>query len=147
MLTFKPHCQAVKKLCESRLQSLQMIGANLPRGNRASLLQFGSILVTAKLTYGIGIVSRGGPEILQILAPAYNKRIRCASRVFVTSPIILVMAKRNTPPFEFLAVQSIARTAIRIQGKQKKKDISLSRLIIESYCLTNWHGRSTLENE
>jgi hypothetical protein len=35
-LTFKPHCQLVKKSCESRIRILRMIGARLPRGNRAS---------------------------------------------------------------------------------------------------------------
>ena len=58
-LSFQSHCQMVKKACESRLRILQMIGAKLPRGNRTSLLQVGSALVTAKRLYGLGFVSRG----------------------------------------------------------------------------------------
>ncbi|XP_062534266.1 uncharacterized protein LOC134203408 [Armigeres subalbatus] len=96
-----------------------IIGAKLPRGNRTTLLQVGSALVTAKLMYGIGLVSRGGPETLQTLAPPYNKMVRYASGAFVTSPIISVMAEAGTLPFEFLAVQSVARTAIRILAKSQ----------------------------
>ncbi|XP_062715142.1 uncharacterized protein LOC134291426 [Aedes albopictus] len=113
-LTFKPHCQKMKESCESRLRILKMIGAKLPRGNRTTLLQVGSALVTAKLTYGIGLVSRGGTASLEVLAPAYNKMIRFASGAFVTSPINSVMAEAGTLPFEMLAVQTTARTAIRI---------------------------------
>ncbi|XP_062537993.1 uncharacterized protein LOC134206306 [Armigeres subalbatus] len=116
-LTFKPHCKAVKKSCDSRLRILQIIGAKLPRGNRATLLQVGSALVTAKLMYGIGLVSRGGPETLQTLAPAYNKMVRYASGAFVTSPINSIMAEAGTLPFGLLVTQSVARTAIRIMTK------------------------------
>ncbi|XP_062538215.1 uncharacterized protein LOC134206501 [Armigeres subalbatus] len=116
-LTFKPHCTAVKKACDSRLRILQMIGTKLPRGNRSKLLQVGSALVTSKLTYGVGLVRRGGPDTLQTLAPVYNKMVRYASGAFVTSPIISVMAEAGTLPFELLAVQIIARMAIRILSK------------------------------
>ncbi|XP_062538102.1 uncharacterized protein LOC134206402 [Armigeres subalbatus] len=122
-LTFKPHCKMAKKACESRLRILQMIGAKLPRGNRTTLLQVGSALITAKLTYGIGLVSRGGPETLQSLAPAYNTMVRHASGAFVTSPINSVMAEAGNLPFELLAVQSIARTAIRMLAKSRHNSI------------------------
>ncbi|XP_065091986.1 uncharacterized protein LOC135712849 [Ochlerotatus camptorhynchus] len=118
-LSFKPHCQMVKKACEPRLRILRMIGAKLPRGNRKSLLQVGSALVTAKLMYGIGIVSRGGPLTLQNLAPAYHRMVRFASGAFVTSPIESIMAEAGTLPFELLAAQSIVRIAIRILAKNR----------------------------
>jgi exonuclease III/ribonuclease HI len=118
-LTFKPHCQMVKKACESRLRILRMIGAKLPRGSRTTLLQVGSALITAKLMYGIPLVSRGGPATLQILAPAYNKMVRFASGAFVTSPINSIMAEAGTLPFELLAAQSTARTAIHILAKSQ----------------------------
>lgn len=53
-----------------------MIGAKLPRENGATLLHVGLTLVTVKLMYGTGLVSRGGPANLQILAPAYHKMVR-----------------------------------------------------------------------
>jgi exonuclease III len=118
-LIFKPHCERVKKSCESRLRILRMIGSKLPRGHRASLLQVGSALVTAKLTYGIGLVSRGGPATLKILAPVYNKMVRFASGAFVTSPINAVMAEAGTLPFDLLTAQSLAKLAIRILGKNE----------------------------
>lgn len=95
-----------------------MIGAKLPRGNRTTLLQVGSALITAKLTYGIGLTSRGGPDTLQTLAPAYNKMVRYASGAFATSPINSVMAEAGTLPFELLALQSTARIAIQVVAKQ-----------------------------
>lgn len=121
-LTFKPHCQMVKKACEPRLRILKMIGARLPRGNRTSLLQVGSALVTSKLIYGIGLVSRGGPTTLQTLAPAYNQMVRFASGAFATSPINSIMAEAGTLPFELLATQSTARTAIRILAKNRNNN-------------------------
>ncbi|XP_062710982.1 uncharacterized protein LOC134289017 [Aedes albopictus] len=117
-LTFKPHCQIVKKSCDTRLRILQMVGAKLLRGNRTTLLQVGSVLITAKLTYGIGLISRGGPDTLQTLAPAYNKMVRYASGAFATSPINSVMAEAGTLPFELLALQSAARIAIQVVAKQ-----------------------------
>ncbi|XP_062542164.1 uncharacterized protein LOC134210157 [Armigeres subalbatus] len=126
-LTFKPHCRNVKEACESRLRILQMIGAKLPRGNRLSLLQVGSALVTAKLIYGIGLVSRAGPSTLQTLAPAYNKMVRYASGAFVTSPINSVMAEAGTLPFELLATQATARTAIRLQSKNTSHATALTQ--------------------
>ncbi|XP_065082919.1 uncharacterized protein LOC135705237 [Ochlerotatus camptorhynchus] len=116
-LSFKPHCNMVKKACESRLRILQMIGAKLPRGNQTSLLQVGSAIVTAKLLYGIGLVSRGGPATLQTFAPAYNKMVRFASGAFVTSPINSVMAEAGTLPFELLAAQTTVHIAIRMITK------------------------------
>jgi ribonuclease HI len=118
-LTFKPHCKMVKKACESRLRILQMIGAKLPRGQRTTLLQVGSALVTSKLVYGIGLVSRGGPATLQTLAPVYNRMVRYVSGAFVTSPIPSIMAEAGTLPFELLAVQSIARIAIRMIARNR----------------------------
>ncbi|XP_058449303.1 uncharacterized protein LOC131429269 [Malaya genurostris] len=118
-LTFRPHCKLTKKACESRLRILRMIGAQHSRGNRTSLLQVGSALVTSKLLYGIGLVSRGGSPNLQTLAPAYNKMVRFASGAFVTSPIVSIMAEAGTLPFELLAAQATVRTAIRIYSHNR----------------------------
>jgi hypothetical protein len=106
-LTFKPHCQLIKKSCESRLRILRIISTKLPRGNRISLLHIGSALITAKLMYGIGLVSRGGSATLQTLAPTYNQMVRFSSGAFVTSPINAIMAESGTLPFNFLAVQCL----------------------------------------
>ncbi|XP_058448897.1 uncharacterized protein LOC131428855 [Malaya genurostris] len=118
-LTFRPHCKLTKKACEARLRILRMIGAQHSRGNRTSLLQVGSALVTSKLLYGIGLVSRGGSPNLQTLAPAYNKMVRFASGAFVTSPIVSIMAEAGTLPFELLAAQATVQTAIRIYSHNR----------------------------
>ncbi|XP_058456330.1 uncharacterized protein LOC131433753 [Malaya genurostris] len=104
----------MKKDCESRLRILRVVGAKLPRGNRTSLLQIGSALVTSKLLYGIGLISRGGLATLQTLASAYNKMVRFSSGAFVTSPIVAVMAEAGTLPFELLAISTMVCKAIRI---------------------------------
>jgi hypothetical protein len=116
-LNFKAHCKLAKEACKSRLRIVKMIGAKLRRGNRKTLLQVGSAIVTSKLLYGIGLVSRGGPTVLQTLAPIYNQMVRFASGAFVTSPILSIMAEAGTLPFELLAMQSAARIAIRLLEK------------------------------
>ena len=118
-LNFKAHCKTVKKACASRLWILQMIGAKLPRGKRSSLLQVSSAIIMSKLIYGIALVGRGGQATLGTLAPAYNKMVQFASGAFVTSPIASVMAESCVLPFQYLEVQSIARTAIRLCGKDR----------------------------
>ncbi|XP_058839084.1 uncharacterized protein LOC131694619 [Topomyia yanbarensis] len=92
-LNFKAHCKMTKKACESRLRILKMIGAKLPRSHRASLLQIGSAIVTSRLLYGMGLVSRGADAVIQILAADYNGMIRFASGAYVTSPILASMAE------------------------------------------------------
>ena len=94
-----------------------MIGSKLPRGSRSTLLQVGSAIVTSKLLYGIGLVSRGGQAAIQTLAPAYNRMIRFASGAFVTSTINSTMIEAGTLPFELLAAQSTARISIRVLSK------------------------------
>ncbi|XP_058839728.1 uncharacterized protein LOC131695227, partial [Topomyia yanbarensis] len=113
-LNFKAHCKVAKKTCKSRLRILKMIGAKLPRGQRASLLQIGSAIVTSRLLYGMGLVSSGGDAVVQTLAPTYNRMVRFASGAYVTSPILAIMAEAGTLPFDLLVLQTIARLAIRM---------------------------------
>ncbi|XP_058827599.1 uncharacterized protein LOC131687523 [Topomyia yanbarensis] len=118
-LNFKAHCKMTKKTCESRLRILKMIGAKLPRGQRASLLQIGSAIVTSRLLYGMGLVSRGGDAVIQTLAPTYNRMVRFASGAYVTSPIVAIMAEAGALPFDLLVLQNIARLAIHTLEKSK----------------------------
>ncbi|XP_058840808.1 uncharacterized protein LOC131696275 [Topomyia yanbarensis] len=119
-LNFAAHCKLTKKACESRLRILKMIGAKLPRGQRLSLLRIGSAIITSRLLYGIGIVSRGGDAVIKTLAPAYNKMIRYASEAYVTSPIIAIMAEAGTLPLDLLILQTVAQLAIRILGNSRE---------------------------
>ena len=128
-LKFQPHCKLAKKACAPRLRVLKMIGSKLPRGSRSTLLQVGSAIVTSKLLYGIGLVSRGGQAAIQTLAPAYNRMIRFASGAFVTSTINSTMIEAGTLPFELLAAnpphgspyacfQRIAQTSRYLNDRQ-----------------------------
>ncbi|XP_058840267.1 uncharacterized protein LOC131695767 [Topomyia yanbarensis] len=127
-LNFKAHCKLTKKACESRLRILKMIGAKLPRGQRTSLLQIGSAIVTSRLLYGMGLVSRGGEVVTKTLAPAYNRMVRFASGAFVTSPILAIMAEAGTLPFDLLVLQSITRLSIRLLEKSRDNaDLPLVR--------------------
>ncbi|XP_058449030.1 uncharacterized protein LOC131428991 [Malaya genurostris] len=116
-LNFKMHCKLTKKTCESRLYILKIIGARLPRAQRISLLQIGSAIITSRLLYGMGLISKGGNNVINTLTPTYNKTIRFASRAYVTSPIPAIMAEAGTLPFNFLVSQTIARIAINMLEK------------------------------
>lgn len=115
-LNFKAHCKVTKEACASRVRIMRMIGGHLPRATRTTMLHVGSAIITSKLLYGIGLISRGGGAAYQSLAPVYNQMVRFASGAFVTSPIASMMAEAGTLPFELLVKQSIARIAIRLLG-------------------------------
>jgi ribonuclease HI len=119
-LTFKQHCKLVKTSCDSRLRIIKMIGAKIPRGQRNSLLRIGSAIVTSRLFYGIGLVSRAKDSVIQTLAPVYNRMVRFASGAYVTSPIPALMAEAGTLPFDLLTLQTILRVAIRMMEKDSR---------------------------
>ncbi|XP_058836665.1 uncharacterized protein LOC131693120 [Topomyia yanbarensis] len=121
-LNFKAHCKQVKESCESRLRILKIIGGRLPRGERTSLLRIGSAIITSRLIYGVGLISRGGETVVQVLAPLYNRMVRFASGAFVTSPIASIMAEVGVLPFELVFLQSITRLAIRLLEKSHENE-------------------------
>ncbi|XP_055543184.1 uncharacterized protein LOC129728756 [Wyeomyia smithii] len=117
---FSTHCRLTKKMCDLRLRILKILGAKLNRGHRISLLKIGSAIVTSRLLYGVGLITRGNQTAIQTLAPVYNRMIRLASRAFVTSPIHSILAEAGTLPFNLLVLQSTVRTAIRILEKDSR---------------------------
>ncbi|XP_058828056.1 uncharacterized protein LOC131687967 [Topomyia yanbarensis] len=138
-LNFKAHCKMTKKTCESRLRILKMIGAKLPRGQHSSLLQIGSAIITSRLLYGIGHVSRGGDAVIKTLAPAYNKMIRYASGAYVTSPIIAIMAEAGTLPLDLLILETVAQLAMRMLGNSRE-NADLPLVCRATECLTEIVG-------
>ncbi|XP_055522937.1 uncharacterized protein LOC129717118 [Wyeomyia smithii] len=117
---FSTQCRLTKKMCDLRLRILKILGAKLNRGHRISLLKIGSAIVTSRLLYGVGLITRGNQTAIQTLAPVYNRMIRLASGAFVTSPIHSILAEAGTLPFNLLVLQSTVRTAIRILEKDSR---------------------------
>lgn len=103
---------------------MKMIGAKLIRGHRVSLSQVGSAVITSRLLYGMGLVSRGGQTVTKILTPMYNRVVRYASGAFVTSPIIALMAEAGTLPFHLIVLQHIVRLAVRLLEQDSEMPIS-----------------------
>lgn len=114
---FKAHCTQTVKNCATRLRILTMVGAKLPRGARSTLLQVGSAIITSRLLYGMGLVSRGGYIPLKLLSPTYNRMVRLASGAFVTSPTLAIMAESGMLPFDLLLLQSLVLLTIRLLEK------------------------------
>ncbi|XP_055584902.1 uncharacterized protein LOC129737765 [Uranotaenia lowii] len=126
-MNFRQHFRQVKQSCENRVRILKILGYQLRRGHRKTLLQVGNSLVTSKLLYGVGLTSCNIDLMDEMLTPTYNEVVRQSSGAFRSSPVESLLAESGCLPFRLLLVQRLAQLGIRLV----EKNIDQSALTID----------------
>lgn len=121
-LNFKAHADAIR---DSTINRLQIIKARMPCAHRSTILRIINAWLLPKIFYAVGPFSRGGETVIKKLRPLYNQAFRLASGVFVTSPIVAVMAECGQLPFEYYLLTCLVTKAIRWLSLTGRNEVPL----------------------
>lgn len=121
-LSFQPHCDRIKKQCESRLNLLRIITSKHTKNNRDVGLRVTKAIVCSRLLYGAELLCRNSENVISKLAPTYNRCIRSLSGLLPCTPATSTCVEAGIPPFRYIFAISVCSKAVSFLEKTSGDD-------------------------